>query len=348
MCDMAYFQTLTTIIDYLYKQLNENKEQVEHLKKLKEEQNEDAIKNIYEGIFVFAVIWSFGASLNESKLSFSSALKNSASKIKFPEQGQVFDYYFDIIQGTWVHWENKVSPFDTEYEGLYNNLVVPTAETTRQRFMMDMHRLTNKGVMYVGNAGTGKTTMIKDYFTHVDSETTITAAINFNSYTDSKALQAVIEGNVDKRTGKIYGPPTGKILIFFMDDLNMPYVDKYGTQSPICLIRQIIDYALIFDRDHLEEKKTLQDIMFTACMNPKSGSFNVDMRLSRHFTVVCLGVPEKEILNTIYLQILQNHMQHFDTQCRAYAARIINATSVVFNSIALSPQFMPTARKFHY
>jgi len=25
--------------------------------------------------------------------------------------------------------------------------------------------------------------------------------------------------------------------MFFMDDLNMPKLDKYGTQSPICLIR---------------------------------------------------------------------------------------------------------------
>jgi len=27
---------------------------------------------------------------------------------------------------------------------------------------------------------------------------------------------------------------------------------------------------------------------------------------------------------------------------------VVDATSTVFNSIALSPQFMPTARKFHY
>jgi dynein heavy chain len=37
--------------------------------------------------------------------------------------------------------------------------------------------------------------------------------------------------------GRIFGPPTGKTLMFFMDDLNMPKLDKYGTQSPICLIR---------------------------------------------------------------------------------------------------------------
>lgn len=81
----------------------------------------------------------------------------------------------------------------------------------------------------------------------------------------------------------------------------MPYVDKYGTQSPICLIRQIIDYGIVYDRDHLEEKKNLVDCIFTACMNPKSGSFFVDLRLTRHLTLVSCLVAEKEILNTIYL-----------------------------------------------
>jgi len=29
--------------------------------------------------------------------------------------------------------------------------------------------------------------------------------------------------------GRIFGPPSGKILMFFMDDMNMPKLDKYGT-----------------------------------------------------------------------------------------------------------------------
>jgi len=205
-----------------------------------------------------------------------------------------------------------------------------------------------KGVLFVGSAGTGKTTIIKDYFAEVDVETTFTATLNFNSYTDSKALQQVIESRVDKRMQRIYGPPTGKMLMFFMDDLNMPLVDTYGTQSPICLIRQIIDYGVVFDRDHLEEKKYLKDIMFTACMNPKSGSFNVDMRLSRHFTMIALGVPEKEILKQIFDAVLKNHLSTFDANCQSYGERLVAATSTVFASIANSPKFMPTARKFHY
>jgi dynein heavy chain len=70
---------------------------------LKESQREDDIKMIYEAYFVFAVMWSFGGCLAEDKFSFSNNIR-SISKIKFPEGGQVFDYFFDPIQLSWIHW----------------------------------------------------------------------------------------------------------------------------------------------------------------------------------------------------------------------------------------------------
>jgi dynein heavy chain len=88
--------------------------------------------------------------------------------------------------------------------------------------------------------------------------------------------------------------------------------------------------------------------MFAACMNPKSGSFFVDLRCTRHFTQIALGVPEKEILLTIYQQMLIKHFQSFDQQCINVAPKLVSATVSVFNGLALSPQFAPTAIKFHY
>lgn len=45
-----------------------------------------------------------------------------------------------------------------------------------------------------------------------------------------------------QRSGKTYGPPSSKRLIFFVDDLNMPFIEEYGTQTPIALLRQYMDY----------------------------------------------------------------------------------------------------------
>lgn len=42
--------------------------------------------------------------------------------------------------------------------------------------------------------------------------------------------------------GRKYGPPGTKKLVYFIDDMNMPEVDAYGTVQPHTLIRQHLDY----------------------------------------------------------------------------------------------------------
>ena len=79
----------------------------------------------------------------------------------------------------------------------------------------------------------------------------------------------------------------------------------------------------------------MKEIMFLACMNPKSGSFYIDLRLQRHFTTVALMLPEKDILKTIYEQILGNHFSSFDQQSKDFVPKLIAATSTVFNAICL-------------
>lgn len=49
----------------------------------------------------------------------------------------------------------------------------------------------------------------------------------------------------------------------------MPALDTYGSQAPLALLRHILDYKSMYDRDCLEEQKDINDILFMACMNPK-------------------------------------------------------------------------------
>lgn len=46
----------------------------------------------------------------------------------------------------------------------------------------------------------------------------------------------------------VYIPLGGRKLLTFLDDLNMPAKDEYGSQPPLELVRQWIDYGFWYDR----------------------------------------------------------------------------------------------------
>ena len=64
--------------------------------------------------------------------------------------------------------------------------------------------------------------------------------IAYNSFTISFDTQAMLEAPLEKKTGTIFGPPGTKKLIYFIDDLNMPAPDKYGTQSAIATVHKAV------------------------------------------------------------------------------------------------------------
>jgi len=99
--------------------------------------------------------------------------------------------------------------------------------------------------------------------------------------------------------------------VFFIDDLNMPEVDIYGTQSPNTLLRQHIDYQHFYDRAKLTLKEVV-NCQYVACMNPTTGSFTVDPRLQRHFAVFACNFPEQASLQKIVSSILEGHFQPFN------------------------------------
>lgn len=103
-------------------------------------------------------------------------------------------------------------------------------------------------VLLVGQSGVGKTALAEGVLLTLD-HSTHNFTINFSSGTTSPGTQAIIESHFNPGPKNKYKPPSGKNkVVCFIDDLNMPRRDAFGSQPPLELIRQWLDYDFWYDR----------------------------------------------------------------------------------------------------
>lgn len=78
--------------------------------------------------------------------------------------------------------------------------------------------------------------------------------VSITVQTTSNNIQAIVESRVEKRTKAEFVPAGGKRLLCFLDDLNMPAHDLFGSQPPLELLRLWIDYGFWYDRQKQTRK----------------------------------------------------------------------------------------------
>lgn len=310
----------------------------------------------FETAFVFGLIWGVGSSLTiaddgtDYRKIFSDWFRSRFKSVKIPTRDTVFDYWLDIKSNKFESW--KASPafrtveFDS-YEMNMAEVTVPTAETASLSYWLEALVKGGTNVMLAGSAGTGKTQLVTGLLGQLNPENHIATTVNMNFYTTSSVLLTSLEAPLQKRTGSTYGPPGSAKLLYFIDDLNLPEVDQYGTQSAIALLRQHIDYGHWYDIQKLV-LKTVDDCQYVTAMNPTAGSFMVNNRLQRHFTTFAVSMPSATSLLTIYQTFLDGHLNStgFAPAVTQISSSLIRAALAVHKEVTES--FRKTAANFHY
>jgi len=317
--------------------------------------------------FLFALVWSLGGNTDdEGRRRFDSCLRQVLSNdpppelkawctgtpIKvatpFPEGKMVYDFVYDKERGKWVPWMDTIESKRIPPEAEYSTIIVSTVDTVRYTYILDRLVQHNMHVLFVGPTGTGKTVYVKKKLQEGLPSHMTSMFMTFSAQTSANMTQDIIDGKMDKRKRGLYGPPQGKKMVIFVDDLNMPQVEEYGAQPPIELLRQFMDHSGWYDHKELAFRR-LQDVQFVAAMGPPGGGRSaVTNRYLRHYSVVSITSFDSDNLSIIFNTLVDHWMSKYNyPQPISKLTRSLVAASIEVYTLA-QRELLPTPTKSHY
>jgi len=319
--------------------------------------SEDRLKSQCSKCFAFCLIWSVGGSIAHTHWEIFNdfireLLGEEISDLKFPNQGDVFDYFVKLDDNEFKNWSSIVPEFEHTPGMSYFDMVVPTSDTVRFSYLMKSLIEVDKPVFLTGVTGTGKTTVIQKLMNQLeplveDGGMGINCTtVNYSAQTSALTVQHSIESKMEKKRKNLLGAPINRKVIIFVDDVNMPIVETYGAQPPVELLRQYLDHKGFYDRDKLFWKDVEDTLLFSCAAPPGGGRSEVTPRFTRHHNVFCVPPASNSSLERIFSSLLKSHVKKFEKSVSEMAKCAVSSTIEVYESI--SKELLPTPAKFHY
>ncbi|KAG5338491.1 DYH8 protein, partial [Acromyrmex heyeri] len=300
-----------------------------------------------EKLFLFSLMWSLGAMLElDGRFALQEYLVNHESNCNWPKYSVLSD------DGKWIHWNKRVPEFEYPSDRIleYYTILVPNVDNTRTLYLIDIIAKQGKAVLLIGReAGTAKSVMIKSYMSKHDPEYHLNKFFNFSSASTPNMVQRVFESYVEKRVGSTYGPPGGRKMSIFIDDINMPDINEWGDQITNEIVRQLMEYKGFYSLDKPGDFCTIQDIMLLAAMHhPGGGRNDIPPRLKRQFNIFNCTLPSNKSMDTIFNVIGQGYfcITRFSETIINFLPKLIPLTRILWQQTKV--KMLPTPAKFHY
>ncbi|XP_040273964.1 dynein heavy chain 6, axonemal [Bufo bufo] len=301
--------------------------------------------------FVFCYVWSVGGNLTENHWdAFDTFVRQQFEdnpEAKLPTSGDLWSVYMDYDTKRLDPWERIIPSFKYNSDVPFFEMLVPTTDTVRYGYLMEKLLAVKHSVLFTGTTGVGKSVVARELLNRIQEEAGyVSVYINFSAQTSSARTQEIIESKLEKKRKTILGAPGNKRVIIFVDDLNMPKLDRYGSQPPIELLRQYQDFKGFYDREKMFWKE-IQDVTIAAACAPPGGGRNpVTPRFLRHFSMLCLPTPSEHSLKQIFQAILNGFLMDFPPAVKQSATNIVDAAVEIYHRMSID--LLPTPAKSHY
>ena len=319
----------------------------------------DELRREVERLFLYAITWSLGGLLEkEDRILFNdhlvSLVEDGGDSALLPpiQEGEtLFDYRVNLDSMEWDKWAAPQWTYPSNIEEPdFSNMLVPTVETTRASFILSQMHKQGRCSILTGSGGTAKTStalMFFDTFQYVDDMKL--KKVCFSSATTPAIFQVTLEAELDKRGGKSFGPPGGKKMTVFMDDMSMPEKNSWGDQPTLELVRQLIETSgfCFLDKDKRGDLKSIEDLLYVGAMgHPGGGRQDIPNRLKRHFFIFNMSVPSNAAINEIYGQMLGGRFSHCSADMLHYIKHLPNSSVELWHWVRT--KMLPSPTKFHY
>ena len=140
-------------------------------------------------------------------------------------------------------------------------------------------------------------------------------------------------------------------MTVFLDDLSMPYVNDWGDQETLEIVRQLMNQKGLYflHKDQRGDFRAILKLKFVACMNhPGGGRNDIPSRLKRQFFSLNMTAPSTRSIENIYGAILSALIttKKYSQEVVNMRTQLIDATITLWEQVG--KRLLPTPAKFHY
>ncbi|CAD1473370.1 unnamed protein product, partial [Heterotrigona itama] len=327
--------------------------------------------------FVFASLWAIGGNVDDASRGVFEAFVRKQfedNEDAFLPPIDLWELYVNVQEHRLDLWTDVMPEFVYDSGMPFFDILVPTIDTVRFGYLMKKLIEINKPVFLTGDTGVGKSVITKVVLNNLeDSQLWSPINLIFSAQTSSGRTQEILELKLERRKRTVLGAPIGKRVCVFVDDVNMPKLDTYGSQPPIELLRyashlryssvflfriglftcsclnlcrQLLDFRGMYDKEKLFWKR-VEDVVFTvACAPPGGGRNPLTPRFVRHFAMLLIPAPMELSLKRIFKTIVSGFLEDFVEPVRQVGDRIVNAAVDIYQRI--TTDLLPTPEKSHY